>query len=175
MENTSKDKETQQENQKLSKNDCQKLINTIENRIRYYAYEYPDSLSDAVLNGRLVYLLTLVAASIALVVIQPGISNGILVFCVCVGALACTQEWPGVCEYNSFRFEYTLSECKKMLRPYADFPDVKKYYDSIEPNLKRLKAKKQLYRVLGGVIMVIFFFVVIGYLWYVWHKTSIMM
>ncbi|MBO4773137.1 MAG: hypothetical protein J5595_11420 [Bacteroidales bacterium] len=171
MENTSEEKETQQQNQKLSKTKCQELINQVENKIRYFAYEYPDSVTAVVLNGRLVYLLTLVAASIALMVIQPCIANGILIFCVCVGALACTQDWPVGDTFSRYSFEYTLSKCQKMLRPYADFPDVKKYYDSIEPNLKKLQSKKKLYRVLGVLIMIMFFIVVGGYLWYVWMKT----
>ena len=166
--------EKEKQNKKLSKKDCQNLINQVEKLIRQYAHTYPDCVDDAVLNRRKIYMWVLVIASIALVTIQPCIAHGFLVFGICVGALASTEDMQYIYtdSYDESNYDHTLRNCKEMLSPYADFPDVKKYFDSIEPILKKHKANKIKYRVLGGFIMVIFFAVVVGYLYYVWRKVK---
>ncbi|MBR4441198.1 MAG: hypothetical protein IKS00_06585 [Bacteroidales bacterium] len=163
MENKNKNMETKQ--LKLTKNNCQNAIRDVENAVFSYKNSFPNSVSECVRNSAKFYLWLMALGSIALLIVQPNMTYGFITFMCVIGAVGVGQDLP---YKHVYFFDYSNVLLKlKELKPYAEFPDIKRYIDSIEPNLQRAKKRKIMFKKLGTAVNILSLVVVVGYLAYV--------
>ena len=168
MDNNNKNKETKQP--VLTKNNCQNAIRDVEDAIYRYKNSFPNSVSECVRNSAKFYLWLMALGSIALVIVQPNMTYGFITFMCVIGAIGVGQDLP---YKHLYSFDYSNVMFKlDELKPYAEFPDIKRYIDSIEPNLKHAKQRKIMFKRLGTAVNILALLVVVGYLTHVLINES---
>ena len=168
MENKNKNKETKEP--ELTKNNCQNAIRDVEDAVFRYKNSFPNSVSECVRNSAKYYLWLMALGSILLMIFQPLMAHGFILFMCVIGAIGVGQDLSRKESYN-FDYKYEKS-LLKYLAPYAEFPDIKRYIDSIEPTLKLAQKRKIRLKRMGTAVNVLAFVAVAGFLTHILVNES---
>jgi hypothetical protein len=163
----------QEDSTALNKKNCQALLQDVESIIYDYNDSFPNSVGDSVRNWHWVYMAILTIASIAIVIMRPMSMNYVLVFSALLGLMDGIGYFYSYNKGNGvFRrvtqYNTVLNQCKDKLKAYAEYSDVSKYLQSLEPYLKQIGRKKTKFRMLAAVVFLGYMAVVGGYVGYIW-------
>lgn len=156
----------------VSKESCRSAMQEVENNVQDFGNRFPRSIGECVRNSIRRYLLTLVIASAVLMYIQPMIAHGFILFFVAVSVFVAWQDLDARKKYDNGFYKKTLSRCQNIMRPYAKFPDVKKYTEKIESGIKGVKRQKKGFILMSWLVYAAFLAVVGGYLGYIYLYES---
>ena len=156
----------------VSKESCRSAMQEVENNVQDFGNSFPRSIGECVRNSIRRYLLTLVIASVVLMIFQPTIAHGFILFFVAVGVFVGWQDLDARKKYDNGFYKKTLSRCQNIMCPYAKFPDVKKYTEKIESGIKDVKRQKKGFILMSWLVYAAFLAVVGGYLGYIYRYES---
>lgn len=157
---------------KYNKKECQDKLKAVQDMMLQYARAYPKSVSDCISKYMKIFLIPFIIFGFILVE-APGM-NDVFGFIVCgIGIVMLMKIWQIKRPKNPYddRGHTSIYDtCMEQIGKYADFPDVKKYADTINPTLQHLYKQKTMYKIVAIIIFVIYVALLAVYLYAVFYK-----